>query len=110
MDRLLTFIELSPFNNRRNEHFTEESFTELQAMLTSNPEFGDLMVGTGGCRKLRYQTRKRNVGKSGGIRVVYYYLSNKGKIYLIDIINKVNQENLTKEQSNQLNKITDLLD
>ena len=35
----------------------------------SNPEAGDLMVGTGDCRKLRW--KRQGMGKLGSIRAIY---------------------------------------
>ena len=109
MDRLLTFVELAPFNESRSEHFTDSSFRELQHELTMDPEAGDIMVGTGGCRKLRFASKKRNKGKSGGIRIIYFFRSKSDRIYLIDVIDKVNQANITDEQARQLKRLTSLL-
>jgi len=36
--------------------------------LAQNPTAGDVMVGTGGCRKVRFAGRGK--GKSGGFRVI----------------------------------------
>lgn len=40
-------------------------------MIAANPLCGDLMVGTGGCRKIRLAGRGK--GKSGGYRLVTYF-------------------------------------
>jgi len=104
-----TIIELSPFNKNREAHLDDNSFRELQAMLIADPERGDVIEGTGGVRKLRYSTKKRNSGKSGGIRIIYFYVTEKGKIYLVSIIDKVKKENITKEEANLMRKLTKAL-
>ena len=58
-----TIIELSPFNKNREAHLDDNSFRELQAMLIADPERGDVIEGTGGVRKLRYSTKKKEFWK-----------------------------------------------
>jgi hypothetical protein len=43
---------------------------EIVTMLAANPELGDLIQGSGGCRKFRVAGRGK--GKSGGFRVIYF--------------------------------------
>lgn len=43
--------------------------------ISSEPEKGDLIRASGGVRKIRWYPD--GVGKSGGIRVIYYYMNNK---------------------------------
>jgi hypothetical protein len=38
--------------------------------IAANPEAGDLIRGSGGCRKVRWATAGQ--GKSGGARVIYF--------------------------------------
>lgn len=46
------------------------------------------MPGTGGCRKLRWEDRRRGKGKRGGLRVIYYYLVNEMQIWLLTLYGK----------------------
>ena len=36
------------------------------------PELGDVMPGTGGLRKVRWEDARRGKGKRVGLRVIYY--------------------------------------
>jgi len=45
-------------------------------MVAANPEAGDLIVGFGGCRKIRVASRGR--GKSGGYRVITHVTGGDG--------------------------------
>ena len=47
----------------------DEDLAELERMLCFNPEAGELIKGTGGLRKVRWNLR--NKGKQGGARVIY---------------------------------------
>jgi hypothetical protein len=40
---------------------TEEQKQEIVDMLAADPEMGDLITGTGGCRKLRYAAKAKAV-------------------------------------------------
>ena len=65
------------------------------------------MVGTGGIRKLRWG--RGNRGKSGGVRVIYYYHDDRIPLYLLTVFGKNEQANLTKAERNDLAKLVDLL-
>jgi hypothetical protein len=49
--------------------------------LAVSPEAGDVIKGSGGCRKVRWS--RPGVGKRGGIRVIYYSRLANGSIYLL---------------------------
>ena len=68
---------------------------------------GDLLRGTGGFRKVRMRLPGR--GKSGGVRVIYYYLSADGVVYLVSLYAKKVQENLTAKQTKQLKELSTII-
>ena len=70
--------------------------------MISDPERGDVIQGSGGVRKVRFKSKDRSAGKSGGIRVIYICLNEKGKIYLLWIIDKKEQKDLTPEQEKRM--------
>lgn len=70
--------------------------------VASNPEAGDIIPGTGGCRKVRIA--KEGGGKSGGYRVITYYSSADAPVFLLTVISKGKQANLTDGQKNELRK------
>jgi hypothetical protein len=65
------------------------------------------MVGTGGVRKLKWGRGAQ--GKSGGVRVIYYFHNELIPVYLLAMFAKNEQENLTKAERNELAKLTTLL-
>lgn len=102
------FIELTAFSREREKYLPDDIFHEFQEFLAENPEYGDMIVGTGGCRKIRWQ--RENTGKSGGVRVIYYYLGRKNRIYLLLIYPKNVQDNLTDEQRKMLKSVVSALE
>ena len=62
------------------------------------------MEGTGGARKMRVQVCD-NKGKSGGGRVIYLDIMEKGRIYLLFAYPKNVQENLTSAQKQAISKM-----
>jgi hypothetical protein len=65
------------------------------------------MVGTGGIRKARWA--RENEGKSGGYRVVYFYHSKEVPLFALNVFAKNEKANLTKEERNDLKKLTAVL-
>jgi hypothetical protein len=92
----MLFIELTPFIAFRAAHWTDDELRELQTHLLDHPSVGDLIRGSGGLRKLRWQASGR--GKRGGARVIYYHYVSADCIYLIYGYTKNTQEDLTREQ------------
>lgn len=62
-----------------------------------------------GLRKIRLADSKRNKGKRGGIRAIYYYFISREQIYLVTAYGKDKQEDLTNEQRKSLSAIIDLI-
>jgi hypothetical protein len=84
---------------------TAEKLQELIDWLVSNPEAGIVLAGAGGIRKIRWQTGKNNKGKSGGVRVLYYYDKNILVILLITLYRKSDQENIEVSEKMTLKKL-----
>ncbi len=72
----------------------------LQIELVKDSEKGDLIVGTGGLRKVRIPCHDK--GKSGGARVCYVDFAVYEKIYLITAYNKSQKDNLTQMERNAI--------
>lgn len=69
------------------------------------PDMGDLIQGSGGLRKIRWKLEGR--GKSGGVRVIYYWVTGDNQIRLIYAYLKNKQEDLTVAQLDALRKIVE---
>ena len=59
----LVFRETPLFTRLLGDYLSDESYRELQRALMENPELGDVMPGTGGFRKVRWEHARRGKGK-----------------------------------------------
>jgi len=50
--------------------------------LAAHAKTGDLISGTGGIRKIRWSAQGK--GKSGGVRVIYYYYNKSIPLFFIN--------------------------
>lgn len=75
--------------------------------LAAHPQAGAIMQGTGGIRKFRWASG--NKGKSGGVRVIYYYHNETMPLFLLSLFSKSKKANRTKAERNELAKFTELL-
>lgn len=105
----LLFIELSYFSKYRAETLTDDEYRALQNELLENPEKGDLIQGLNGLRKIRIADNKRNKGKRGGARVIYYYYSSQSTIYFLTAYDKNEMVDLTNEDKKVLKSLVALL-
>ena len=94
------FIESTIFEKYRNEYLSDDEFRVFQADLMSEPKQGDVIQGTGGLRKIRVASKGK--GKCGGSRIIYYFLDEKRRFYLLTIYGKNEMSDLTADQKKQL--------
>ena len=73
----------------------------LEKQLYEDPKIG-MELGNS-CYKVRLQNSSVPTGKSGGFRVIYYYIDDKNRLYLMSIYSKSELENISDE------KIMDIL-
>ncbi len=98
-----TFIELHPFATVRDKYLNDDEFTLFQHYLAANPDAGDVIPRSGGCRKLRWAIEGR--GKRGGVRVIYFLLLNSGQIVLVTMYAKNVQENIDPKLLKRLKEV-----
>ena len=81
----------------------DEEFRNLQNLLVMNPERGAIIRGSGGIRKLRFGILDR--GKSGGLRLIYYWKKEFQQIFLLVIYSKSKKDNLSSAETALLRKL-----
>ena len=92
-----TFVEAPIFTKRWSElKLTDNDLQELQNYILKNPNAGDIIQGTGGLTKLRWALP--NIGKRGGIRVLYVDFMRQEKIILINCYSKSKKDNITDDE------------
>ena len=97
------FIETPTFSRRVVRLLTDERYRALQTDLLQDPEKGVVIRGSGGIRKLRWDIEGR--GKSGGVRVIYYWASQQQIILMLLIYSKSEQDDLTPDQLKILRRL-----
>lgn len=88
------------FTRQVNDLLDSESYRLLQLRLVADPEAGQLIPGTGGLRKIRWQGSGR--GKRGGVRVIYYWVVPNAVVLMLLMYGKNEQDDLTAAQKKVL--------
>lgn len=104
---LLTVAELPEYMRTAGKLLADVDRRAIVDYLAAHPAVGDLIEGTGGVRKLRWARGGR--GKSGGVRVIYYFHSDAMPLYLLTMFAKNERANLSKAERNELAGLVDLL-
>jgi len=97
---MLTVVETSVFARRAEKLLSQEEREELLWRLAMNPGAGDEIPGTGGVRKVRFAAGGK--GKSGGVRLIYYFYDEENPLYAILLYGKNEQVNLTSDQKREV--------
>jgi hypothetical protein len=97
---LITVAETRPFQTKVVRLLSDVEKAELVTYLSVHPGAGVLIKGAGGIRKLRWARSGR--GKSGGVRVVYYFHNREMPLYLLTLFGKNEKANLSMEEKNCL--------
>jgi len=99
--------ELPEYIKRSEALLNQKECRNVIDYLSEHPKAGDVIQGTGGIRKLRWS--RENKGKSGGVRVIYYYHDERIPLYLLTMFGKSERDNLSKADRNALAKLVDIL-
>lgn len=66
---MLTVAEMELFSRLVGDYWDEAERRELASFIALHPDAGDVVLGSGGVRKIRWS--RRGMGKRGGVRVIY---------------------------------------
>ena len=94
-------------NKTSEKHLSGSEKRNVINYLSAHPAAGDIMQGTGGIRKLRWSAHGK--GKSGGVRIIYYFHNENMPLFLLTLFGKGEKANLSKSERNELAKLTSLL-
>ncbi|HEY3848608.1 MAG TPA: type II toxin-antitoxin system RelE/ParE family toxin [Acetobacteraceae bacterium] len=81
---------------------TREARMSAEAEIVARPDAWPVIAGTGGARKARIALPGR--GKRGGARVIYFVLTKRGALYLLDIYAKNAKEDLTSADKHEIRR------
>ena len=101
----MVIVETKLFTKLIQNLMSDDEYRKLQEALVNRPSMGVIVKGTGGLRKIRWKLEGR--GKSGGVRVIYYWMVEAEQIYMLYGFSKKEQENLTSAQKKLLKQIVE---
>ena len=90
---MFTVVETTLFQRQWPLYWTEEERGAFATYIALNPTAGDVVPESGGIRKVRW--RRAGLGKSGGVRVVYFMRTAEGEVVLLTLYAKAKIDNLT---------------
>ena len=90
---MLTVVETLLFQKLWPLYWTEDERGAFAAFISQYPMAGDVVPGSGGIRKVRWS--RRGMGKSGGVRVIYFTRNAEGEVVLLTLYAKAKTDNLT---------------
>ena len=102
-----TIVELPTYKRRAESLLTTEERQEFITFLATNPKAGVLIQGTGGIRRIRWS--RGASGKSGGVRVIYFYHNPTLPTFLLTVYGKGEKDNLTPAERNTLRTVVETL-
>jgi hypothetical protein len=86
-----TVAETAIFQRYASEVWSDAERVEFINWIAANPEAGNVIRGSGGCRKVRWSSAGQ--GKRGGARVIYFN-ANTEIIWLLIVYKKAKFDNL----------------
>ncbi len=89
-----TVAETDIFHRYAISVWTDEERAAFITWIAENPLSGDVIPGSGGCRKVRWS--RSGMGKRGGVRVIYFN-GTDGRVWLLIVYAKAKFDNLPAE-------------
>ena len=101
----MEIIETPTFTRLIGQLMDDDEYAKLQLALVLRPDWGRVIPGSGGLRKLRWAGIVR--GKRGGLRVIYYWQIADDQIRLLVGYPKSEQEDLSHDEIKQLKRLVE---
>ncbi len=102
-----TIVELPEYEQKASSLLNDSEKQGIINYLAIHPHAGVVMKGIGGIRKFRWASGNR--GKSGGVRVIYYFHNKSMPLFLLTLFGKNEKSNLSKAERNELTKLVNVL-
>lgn len=99
---MMTVAETGPYQRKISSLRSPEERSDLVTYLAEYPNSGVVIQGSGGIRKLRWACQ--GGGKSGGVRIIYYFHSEMMPLYLLAAFGKNEKANISNAEKHSLSK------
>lgn len=87
-----TVIETLTFQKQAEKLWSEDERLAFIEWIAANPLTGDVIPGADGARKVRWS--RAGSGKSSGVRVIYFNLTEQEVVLLIAVYAKADRANM----------------
>lgn len=101
----MVFIETRMFTKLLQNYLSDDDYRGLQSYLLKKPDAGDLVRGSGGVRKIRWAPAGK--GKSGGVRVIYYWKKSDHEIWMLTLYSKSEKATISGHALKQIAEVID---
>jgi hypothetical protein len=101
----VTIREMPDFTKDADLLLSKEELDDLRTELAFAPLSGSVIPGTSGIRKIRFGVQKKNKGKRGGARVIYYYHDATIPLVLLALYAKGEKLDLTTSEKKELKQL-----
>jgi mRNA-degrading endonuclease RelE of RelBE toxin-antitoxin system len=99
----MELVETPIFTRQVTAGLDPDDYRLFQLHLLKHPDAGAVIRGSGGLRKVRWGLKGR--GKSGGVRIIYFWDVGAERLYLLFLYPKNERSDLTREQLKTLRKL-----
>jgi hypothetical protein len=96
-------VSLSAYESQVSALLDDEERMALEFFIARAPEDHPVIPGSGGFRKARWA--RHGKGKSGGLRVIYLFLAQPGRVYMAAIYAKSRKQTLSADDRKGLSKL-----
>jgi hypothetical protein len=100
---VVEFVETPTFTRQIADLMDDNRYVKLQSALVRRPDWGAVIRGGGGVRKLRWPGSGR--GKRGGLRVIYYWQPAEDQIWMLLVYPKNEKDDLSRDELAQLRQL-----
>jgi mRNA-degrading endonuclease RelE of RelBE toxin-antitoxin system len=92
----VVIVETSVFTRQITGLLSDEEYRAFQEALVRDPKLGEVIPGSGGLRKVRWA--RSGSGKRSGLRIIYYVIDRRGRIYLLLAYPKSSKEDTSARE------------
>ena len=93
----------SAYENSVTALMDDDERIAMEFFIACAPADHPVIPGSGGFRKARWS--RRGHGKSGGFRVIYFFIAPPGRIYMVSVFAKSRKQTVSPADRNALAKI-----
>jgi mRNA-degrading endonuclease RelE of RelBE toxin-antitoxin system len=101
--RYLTVVETRPFMTEVERCLSTDEREQFIEYIACDPTAGAVIRETGGVRKVRWGATGR--GKRGGVRVIYYYHSERIPLFLLTVYAKAQKTDLSPREKAAMRRL-----